>query len=62
MENFEVPYQSVVDEIVAQNKEFALTAATMRAALASIRKEIEILSQEVNQPLQTAYTDSEVQQ
>lgn len=48
MSNFEIPIESILNEIIFENRNLALQASTLRAGLAEIRNRIDDLSAQVN--------------
>lgn len=48
MQNFEVSAESIINDLVSENRKLALEASTLRAALHDIKKQAEALSKEAN--------------
>lgn len=48
MENFEIPVQSVINELINENRRLVLEASTLRAAIVETRARAEELSSAVN--------------
>lgn len=50
MSTFELPIDSVIEEILSENRQLALQAAMLRSAVTETRKKIDELSAQVNEP------------
>lgn len=47
-EQFEVSLESIINDILGENRKLALEAATLRAAIADIKAQADALSQQIN--------------